>query len=284
MINIFFNTGNTFSEKIKIVITKVLQKVILSLSDNGLLTNYINEIKQFKEFGYQLERLEQSVLKISKNGYECYVRPYTSDLKVFEQIYINREYEYLLDIIEKKKNSETLNIIDAGSNIGLFAQWLKQYVKINKIISIEADKENHQFQSRYNIAVNKSLINKAIWGTDNQVLTLGSTFRDGEHWAKSIVHGDKEIGSQVSSITLNELYRQYFDNVDIDILKIDVEGAEANIFTEPSSYNIILTKTNILAIEIHDEFNCRETIYDVLKQYNFKIIEKGETTFAYKIQ
>jgi hypothetical protein len=41
-----------------------------------------------------------------------------------------------------------------------------------------------------------------------------------------------------------------------------------------------LSITEILAIEIHDEFNIREEIFDVLRAHGFLLFNSNETTIA----
>ena len=36
--------------------------------------------------------------------------------------------------------------------------------------------------------------------------------------------------------------------------------------------------TKLIVIEIHDEFDCRKAIYDVLTNYNFEFHQYGELT------
>ncbi len=66
----------------------------------------------------------------------------------------------------------------------------------------------------------------------------------------------------------------------IDILKIDIEGSEKEVLTSPKADVSYLAKTKCVAIEIHDEFDCRESIYEVLRQYNFEFFNSGELTIG----
>ena len=63
------------------------------------------------------------------------------------------------------------------------------------------------------------------------------------------------------------------------MLKVDIEGAEKEIFTDSTKCNF-LDITKIIAIEIHDEFGIRDDIYKVLHQYGFLIFEANETTIG----
>ena len=71
--------------------------------------------------------------------------------------------------------------------------------------------------------------------------------------SESIFRGQVSKGSgsySVPTTTLSTLYSRYFQNSVIDICKIDIEGAEYEIFR--SSSDEILRKIRYLIIELHD--------------------------------
>jgi hypothetical protein len=75
---------------------------------------------------------------------------------------------------------------------------------------------------------------------------------------------------------LTEIHQ--FEN--IDILKIDIEGSEREVLTASTADVSYLSKTKCVAIEIHDEFDCRKEIYAILDRYNFSYFESGELTIG----
>ena len=66
----------------------------------------------------------------------------------------------------------------------------------------------------------------------------------------------------------------------MDILKIDIEGSEKQIFTSPVANFNFLKSTKCIAIEIHDEFDCREEICNILTDYGFVLFNQGELTIG----
>ena len=61
-----------------------------------------------------------------------------------------------------------------------------------------------------------------------------------------------------------------------DILKIDVEGAEKEIFSK--NYESWLGKVNVIMIELHDHIRggCAKTFYSATDKFNFKkVLQKG---------
>jgi hypothetical protein len=61
---------------------------------------------------------------------------------------------------------------------------------------------------------------------------------------------------------------------------MDIEGSEKQVFTSPSSNLDFLKITKCIALEIHDEFDCRSDIYKVLNDFDFKLFNQGELTIG----
>lgn len=204
----------------------------------------------------------------------------SSDLNVFAQIYQYNEYKPLVETFQKNfPKDKILNIIDAGSNIGLTSVYLSNYFPNSSFITIEPDSSNFESVS-YNIKANgiQNAINikGGLWST-NTNLKLVNDFRDKNDWSIRVEATNEEADLKAFSIPfLMDEYK--FDS--IDILKIDIEGSEKEVFTAPDSDVSFLSKTKCIAIEIHDEFDCRDAIYSVLNQYNFEFFNSGELTIG----
>ena len=66
----------------------------------------------------------------------------------------------------------------------------------------------------------------------------------------------------------------------VDILKIDIEGGERFLFAKEADLSY-LSKIKLMVLEIHDEFNIRKPINDILADHQFGILTFGETTIAF---
>jgi predicted hydrocarbon binding protein len=104
---------------------------------------------------------------------------------------------------------------------------------------------------------------------------LENDFRDRKDWALTT---KEDLNGEVEGITLREIILENKLTY-ITFLKIDVEGAERFIFRADADLSF-LNITKLIAIEIHDEFNIRPTIYQILKEYGFCIFELGELTIG----
>ncbi len=76
------------------------------------------------------------IVNLPQSKGSLFLRPNTSDLDVFQQVFIEEEYEFALD-----RDPEV--IIDAGSNIGLASIYYSIKYPDAKIIAIEPEGSNY---------------------------------------------------------------------------------------------------------------------------------------------
>jgi FkbM family methyltransferase len=178
-----------------------------------------------------------------------------------------------------KKKDNRLNIIDAGGNIGLTSLFFLENFDRPNIICVEPEIEN--FKSlELNIDNNSNCkvvkINGAVWSSNCKIKIIND-FRDKLDWSCRVEETRDAAGIQAYSI--NQLIE---DNnfKELDILKMDIEGSEKQVFTSPSSNLDFLKITKCIALEIHDEFDCRSDIYKVLNDFDFKLFNQGELTIG----
>ena len=217
-----------------------------------------------------------------KNGDLLFCRDHNhSDYAVFNQMFILEEYKTVSSILKLniEFNSKESVLIDAGANVGFATIYLNQNLSFNKIFCIEPSKDNFKILKKNTAVLNSKhilfLINKALSGSENVCFTIENDFRDGKDWS---ITTRKSDSGDIKGITLNEIVKK--NNLqEITLLKIDIEGAERFIF-ESSSDLSFLDITKVIAIEIHDEFNIRANIYNILEQKQFLLIESGETTIG----
>lgn len=132
-------------------------------------------------------------------------------------------------------------IIDCGANIGMSILYFKRLYPASRISAFEASPEIAVFL-RDNLAKNKiddvNLVEKAVW-TDNEGIWFGSEKSD----ASSIYLGENKI--LVPSVRLRDVL---LGQDRIDLLKIDIEGAEIEVLKDCHG---ALGKVQNLFVEFH---------------------------------
>ncbi|MDX2189427.1 MAG: FkbM family methyltransferase [Bacteroidota bacterium] len=280
----------TLIEIVKLIISSLLIRIV-----NGF--QYHNKLLPFKEYlililnqNYTFKRIDSDSILLKRRDNHTFfiIRPYNSDIKVFEQILILKEYQYIIELLSTRiQNKTQLQIIDCGSNIGLFTYWLMSKSNNINAVCIEANRSNFEFQKKHlNRFLNQNceikLLQKAIWNEDDITLTVSDKFRDGDSWSQSVSSNtNSELSNEiVKSIQLNTLYQQYFQDKIIDVLKIDIEGAEIPVFSNIKSLDKVLRNTRVIAIEIHEELSGFQNITNVLEKFEFRVVKIGEITFG----
>ncbi len=187
----------------------------------------------------------KGIIQVSVNNQPVCLRAGTSDIMVFDQVFVSKEYDYEYGITNAK------TIIDCGGNIGLSAIVFAKRYPAAQILVLEPMKETFNLlEQNVKPYSNIKILNGAVWNKDT-VLAGSNDFGD-EHWSYSvnepksgILHSENGIKAYSMDSLLNLLAV-----ATIDILKIDIEGAELELFS--NNYENWLPQINCIVIELHD--------------------------------
>lgn len=168
-----------------------------------------------------------------------------------------KEHTFFDDYFKKE-----ITIVDLGACMGEFVDEMSKIYSVKKAVLVEANPTNFK---KININSNYVCYNKAISSKDNDIIEF---FED----PKSPYNGSKEfnwfdgIKHSIETISLSKLCED--NNIDfIDILKIDIEGAEYDIL-ENLEDSFFLNKVGQITVEFHDFIDPQ------LKPRTKKIIDK----------
>lgn len=218
-----------------------------------------------------------------KNSNKVILRDYHhSDYDVFRQIFNDEEYKIIVSIFQLNTNllnKEDSVFIDAGANVGYTSVYFSNFPFFSKIFCIEPSSANVNLLNK-NISLLKNhkdvvVYEQALSGKKGITFEIDNNFRDGKDWSTTTKEVEK---GTISGITIDEILST--NNLkNITFLKIDIEGAERFIFDTENDLSF-LEITKVIAIEIHDEFDIRDSICKILKDNNFILMESGELTIG----
>ena len=194
--------------------------------------------------GYLWQRfiLKRRLLKIKIAGLPHVVtlRNEPSDIAMFTNIFINKEYE---TSIAHPVNT----IIDCGANIGLASLYFLSRFPAASIICLEPEPGNFAILQQ-NLGWNKNvqLIQKAVWSSTTSVQLCGQERGN----AGFIVQETAAVADlAVAAVALQDILKES-NWESIDICKIDIEGSEEAVFLNAATG--WLKQVQTLFIEIHE--------------------------------
>jgi FkbM family methyltransferase len=169
-------------------------------------------------------------------------------------------------------------MIDAGANIGLTSIYFKSFYPDAKVIALEPSSgtfDRMETNMKINDLSNTTALKMGLWGR-NTHLKPDHSFRGGLDWSFRLVETDAAQGDAIQVVSMPWLIDHY-QLSSIDFLKIDIEGGESSVLNEDSELEW-LSKVNVVAVEIHDEFGFRERIERLLQQKGFDLSHSEELT------
>jgi FkbM family methyltransferase len=163
----------------------------------------------------------------------------TTDVAAFEHVFVNDEYALPLA-------KEPSVVVDAGANIGMSAIYFAVRYPNARIIAIEPDARNFGVLKQ-NVESYPMItpVNAALWNQDGVV-----SLQDAPASAWGVRVSAVATGDLVRSITLPTLLKE-FQIERVDLFKIDIEGAERELFEDASEW---IGGVNVICAELHDRF------------------------------
>lgn len=184
-------------------------------------------------------------------GRRFHFRSSVADREVCRQVFVNREYALTgfarsAELAQLYVRCDRPLIVDAGANIGAASVWLALTYPKATILAVEPDKHNYELLRRNTTGFPSILpVNAAIASTSG---TLHLWDPGQGAWAYRTSSVRIADSYPVPAMTIDELLGDFADHSPF-ILKIDIEGAESELFSRHSYH---FDRFPIVTIELHD--------------------------------
>jgi FkbM family methyltransferase len=216
-------------------------------------------ISSYRLFGWPQE-LDARSAGI-KNPVHLRVR--TSDVSIYYDILLCEQYAINLPFTPKI-------IVDAGANIGMASIYYAHRYPDARIIAVEPEASNFGVLAR-NVKPDSNIlpVNAALWNRDGEIAVSARGPTSSK--LDFVVHQGQ--GAPVRALTMPTLMNDA-QIQSIDILKVDIEGAEKEVF-ESADW---MDSVRCLVIELHDRLRpgCSAAVGSVTR--GFVTLQRGETT------
>jgi FkbM family methyltransferase len=178
-------------------------------------------------------------IKVPNLRHKVAIRNNSSDIPLFAHMFILREYDVSIE-------GEMKTIIDCGANVGLASLFFLSKFPGATIIAIEPERNNYRLlEQNLGKYENVTCINKGVWNK-KALLEIQDTGR-GNH-AFIVTESLTKSESTIEAISIDEIMNEFHLDK-IDILKIDIEGSEEQVFLSEPSW---IKKVRMIFCEIHE--------------------------------
>jgi hypothetical protein len=151
-----------------------------------LFTRLRNHAATFAKFGLKnwiaiVRGNRTGLIKLTSRHarYPLLARPGTSDLSVFRQVFLQREYACLDDVQAPRF------IVDCGANVGYSSASLLTRSPQARVISVEPDAGNYEILVKNMAPYGNRVrtIRGAVWSHSTHLTMASTGYRGGEEWA-----------------------------------------------------------------------------------------------------
>lgn len=165
-------------------------------------------------------------------GRRIYLRAHTSDVSVFEHIFIEDELD--IDL-----NNPAL-IVDGGANCGLTSLYFACRYPGSKIIAVEPSRSNCDMIERNVKGLDVEIKRSALWSY-NTMLRIEN--EEEEPWSFRCVEAKHDEPGAFQAYDVPTILSGRM----CDLLKLDIEGGEVELFRDPNW----LGDVKAIVVEVH---------------------------------
>lgn len=201
--------------------------------------------------------------RISVDGAEFIVRKQTSDWFVVQEVWKLKEYK------ERPKGV----IVDLGANIGSYAVFASK--NADRVLAFEPVPSNYNLLCQ-NIKLNKCINIEAIQAGIAKERGKRVIYIADVNVGSSSLYRPSGVSCEAEMITFADIFEKY-DIDRINMLKIDIEGAEHELFSNVSIEQ--LKRVDKIVMEVHSYTTGKRditAIIDKLKESGFQVTLPGK--------
>jgi FkbM family methyltransferase len=137
-------------------------------------------------------------------------------------------------------------VIDAGANIGASPVYFASAFPGARVVAIEPDDDNFELLKKNIEGLDVVSIHGAVASASGRARL---TDPGAGHWGFRAERTAETDGPMVACVSVNDLYVQHMGDAFPFVVKIDIEGAEGEVFSANTEW---VARTPVVIVELHD--------------------------------
>lgn len=197
----------------------------------------------------------------------------SSDMPVFREIFVEEPFSSLREL------GNPSFVVDLGANAGYSSAYFLNCFPNARLVAVEPDPRNAEI-CRLNLAPygeRVRILQGAIWSecTELSLLTQSSETK-GRECATQVTEDGTGSQEKVPAWDMETLMQMVHCS-EIDLLKIDIEGAERAVFCDRAQS--WLERVRNLCIELHGD-GCNEAVFGQLSRFTYDLEQAGDVVIC----
>jgi FkbM family methyltransferase len=234
-------------------------------------------IRQYNEARIALEK-DQAKAKamlvpypLKTSPLEVLLRQGTADFVLYYDIIIQEQYG------KYQVTSPVKIVIDCGANVGLSTAYFLIKYPESRVIALEPDPVNFELcqKNLRQFGQRVTLLKSAVWSETCKMFVDSSKIGT---WASRVFPSSNNGNEEIDGISIGELLDKYGIK-HVDILKMDIEGAEESVFLcNDLSW---LKRVECIQLELHSNAG-RQIVKSRLSSNGFRLVQFKEVLIGYR--
>ncbi|WZO99468.1 FkbM family methyltransferase [Isosphaeraceae bacterium EP7] len=253
---------------------KYLSRLALYVNAVGLRAAFRFRVAKVQEYLAAKKWIATSrePVRIQIKGYAhpIWMRVGTSDLHVFYQLFVMKEYDFDMGI----DRDQVRLIVDCGANVGYTSVFMLNKFPNARVIAIEPDPDNLEV-CRKNLAPYGSrveVIRAGVWSHETNLKLVRPEGRDFE-WGIQVKEAAPGEPADLFATSIPAILERSGAST-IDLLKVDIEGSEEVVFAKDWGW---LDHVKTIAIELHGQKRA-DVFFRAMGDYHYDKSISGELT------
>lgn len=194
-----------------------------------------------------------------KPGVTLTYRLNRGDILAVREVWMDEVYELPFQV-------QTECLVDLGANIGLASLWLTRRYGFSRIVAVEPLQSN----------VRLLQVNLAQNGIVAEIIQAAVARSDGTARFEASVDSNAgrlgDAGEVVETVSMESVLERLPRACDVDLLKIDIEGAEAELLEDSPRW---LPRVRSILVEIHQDLVDAASVVAAVKKSGMLHVNSG---------
>lgn len=203
-------------------------------------------------------------VRVPQIKHPVYARKRTSDPNVLQQIFVDREYAPIDD------EPGVRWVVDCGANVGYSSIYFLNRFPQCRVLAVEPEPGNVALLRKnlepYGNRVD--IVPAGVWSARTKLVIVPRE----EAWATQVRAAQSDEKGDLEAVDMTTLLHRTGAER-IDLLKMDIEGSEAEVFS--GDVHAWLPRVRTICMEIHGK-RAEEVVLRALTAYEFTNLRSGE--------